>query len=128
MMIIVLLLLLILINIRCYSCNKHHNDEHNHHHTRLYVNQFPLHSEYMVLPPILCMSIYYGKIKYPHMNLYFESLKINTRVHYEMINVVNDKNDKADIIKTIDYFNLSNFHITFITNDGIMINNNHYYY
>jgi len=64
------------------------------------------------------MSIFYGKIHYPHMNLYFESLRINTGVHYELINVVNNDDDKIDIIKTVQHFNLSNFHITFITTPG----------
>jgi hypothetical protein len=49
------------------------------------------------------------------MNLYFESLKINTRVHYELINIVNNDNDKIDILNKVQNFNLTNFHITFIT-------------
>ena len=112
-MIVVVLLFVLLLR---YSDCKHHGDnEHGHHTTRLYVNQFPVGAEHLILPPILCMSIFYGKIKYPHMNLYFESLRINTRVHYELINIVDDENDKTDILRTIKYFNLSNFHITFIT-------------
>lgn len=111
-----LLSILLLILINNIICNKHHNDHHHHHaSTRVYINQFPLNSEHLILPPILCLSIYYGKVKYPHMNLYFESLKINTRVQFELINIVNDDNDKVDILKTVESFNLTNFHITFIT-------------
>ena len=110
-------ILVFLVLLVFYGDCKHHNaNEHNNHHTsRLYVNQFPLNSEHLILPPILCMSIYYGKVKYPHVNLYFESLRINTRVHYELINVIDDENDKKDIMKSVQDFNLSNFHITFIT-------------
>lgn len=112
-MIIVITLLLILIY--SINCNKHHNNGHQHPPSRLYLNQFPLGSEHLILPPILCLSVYYGKIKYPHMNLYLESLRINTRVYYELINIVDDHNDKLDILQKVQNFNLTNFHITFIT-------------
>lgn len=79
-------------------------------------HQFPVGSEHLPLPRILTYSIFMGKVKYPHLFLTLESMRLNPGVKFVLINVVEDEiSDAAEIRAIVRKQNVPNFHLHVLT-------------
>lgn len=77
--------------------------------------QFPAGSEHLILPRITTLSIYFGKLSYPHFGLTLESMRLNPRVNFHLINIVNntdpDSEDLHELSRLVRRKNVKNFHL-----------------
>ena len=104
----ILILLFIYLSIICHLVLSNTDADVN----RVYINQFPVGSENLKLPPIMLFSLFMGKMKYEHLPFLLASMKWNPMVQFVLINVIEENSqDDAEIRSLSLKMNMTNFQI-----------------